>query len=369
MEVYEALRKLLDSHPAGCPPAPEIIGILKLLFTEEEAKVALGLGFSPFSVEQIARRARTDPDETLRHLESLANKGIVFSSEKNGVMRYGIYPTMPGLFEFPFMKAEPGEDLDRLSALWKGYMPTLSQCMGSPAMPISRIITVEETIPHEAGVLTFEKIDQMIDNARSVGIGKCACRVYGQNCDAPIEACMVFDNICDHLTSRGLARRITKEEMKQLLRKFEEKGLVHQVNNAQDRIDFICNCCPCCCALLKCLNTYGNPHAVNDSGFVPQIDPEACTVCGICRDERCPMDAIAITDSGVTVNLKKCIGCGLCATGCPESAVTLVRREDWRTPPPKTRDIGLTILTERGKTEEILPYTNPDIDPPGMEKK
>ena len=27
--VYEDLRKLLDRHPSGCPPAPEIIEILK----------------------------------------------------------------------------------------------------------------------------------------------------------------------------------------------------------------------------------------------------------------------------------------------------------------------------------------------------
>ena len=33
MTVYEKLREMLDTHPAGCPSAPEIIEILKLLFT------------------------------------------------------------------------------------------------------------------------------------------------------------------------------------------------------------------------------------------------------------------------------------------------------------------------------------------------
>ncbi len=47
--LYEQLRELLDTHPVGCPYAPEIIKILKILFTEEEARVALGLGFMPFN--------------------------------------------------------------------------------------------------------------------------------------------------------------------------------------------------------------------------------------------------------------------------------------------------------------------------------
>ena len=54
--IYQKLRELLDTHPIGCAPAPEIIEILKILFTEEEAGLALGLGFTPFSVDEIAHR-------------------------------------------------------------------------------------------------------------------------------------------------------------------------------------------------------------------------------------------------------------------------------------------------------------------------
>jgi len=39
MDPYERLRAMLDTHPAGCPEAPEVIEILKLLFSEEEARV------------------------------------------------------------------------------------------------------------------------------------------------------------------------------------------------------------------------------------------------------------------------------------------------------------------------------------------
>ena len=55
-DIYERLRKLIDTHALGCPPAPEIIAILKILFTDDEARVALGLGFRPFAVSEIAAR-------------------------------------------------------------------------------------------------------------------------------------------------------------------------------------------------------------------------------------------------------------------------------------------------------------------------
>ncbi len=363
MDLYEKLRQMLDTHPAGCPSSPEIIEILKLLFNEEEAKVALGLGFSPFPVEIIARRAKADLDLTLKYLEALADKGLVFTVKRNEEIHYGIVPTMPGLFEFPFMKANPGEFLDKLSDLWKGYMPKLSQCMGSPSMPISRIIPIEEEVVTVNGVLPYEKIFKMIDEARMVGIGKCACRAYGRNCDNPLETCMVFNDICEYLASRNIARIISKDEMKQLLREFDEAGLVHQMNNSKDKIDIICNCCPCCCALLKCINTYDNPHAVNTSGFIPVNNPKVCNLCGTCMDIRCPMGAISISNSGLSINIDNCIGCGLCVTGCPEEAMKLLRREGWREPVDKVRDIGMTILKERGKEKDILPFIDPNAEP------
>jgi ferredoxin/DNA-binding transcriptional ArsR family regulator len=358
-EVYKQLRELLDRYPTGCPDAPEIVEILKILFTEEEAEVALGLGFRPFSVTDIARRAGVEEGAARKHLESLADKGVVYAREKEGSWGYSLLPVMPGMFEFPYMKGIHDETINKLTPLWKKYLPKLGQGFGAPGVAFTRIVPIQEEVDSEPGILLYEKVYEMIDNAKAVGIAHCACRELEQACDAPREACMVFDDTCNFLVDRGFARHLTKEEMKEKLREFDEAGLVHQVNNAQDRLALICNCCPCCCELLRVYTEYGNPHVLASSGFLPVNDPELCTGCAICADDRCPMEAIEIVDEVAVVDEKNCIGCGLCATGCPEEAMRMERREEYVEPPETTAEMGIKILTEKGKLEGFMQSMKP----------
>lgn len=353
-EVYEKLRELLDKHPMGCVPEPEIYEILKILFTEEEARVACGLTFIPKPVAEIAQRAGVNTDEAKIRLESLANKGIVYAREKNGIWGYALLPVMPGIFEFPYMKGEKTETLEKLSPLWKSYLPKLGKHFGSPGMSFSRIVPIQEEIISMPGILTYEMLYNLIDNAKSVGIAHCACRENYKNCNAPRDACMLFDETCDFLVQRGFARYITKEEMKEKLREFDHYGLVHQVNNSKDKLTFVCNCCPCCCGLLRALTELGNPYVFANSGFEPSLQGEICSGCAICADERCPMDAITIIDELPKIDKNKCIGCGLCVTGCPDDALKLVRREKVLEPANTVREMGMKILEEKNKLEDFI---------------
>lgn len=364
MSVHEQLRVMLDTHPAGCPPAPEITEILQILFTGEEAAVALGLGFLPFDLKTVAERAEVSEEDAEARLESLADKGMVFVKEKDGVKKYALLPVMPGVFEFPYMKGgEKSEMLQRLDGLWKTYMGTMVKGFGTPNMAFSRIMPVKKIIESVPDVLTYEIVEELIDKAKSVGLAHCACREHEQKCDAPREACMLFDDTCDYLVERGFARHITKEEMKRKLIEFDEAGLVHQVNNAQDRVTFICNCCPCCCGLLRSKFEFGNPNVFNASGFVAECDKDSCTQCGICADDRCPVEAIEMDEAGPDIDEAKCLGCGLCVTGCNEEAMKMVRRSERKEPAPTNKDMGITVLMEQGKLEAFMPYVNPDARP------
>ncbi len=252
------------------------------------------------------------------------------------------------------MKGEKNELLDTLARLWHSYHAKLLPQLGSPSVNFARVIPIEEEIPGATEVLPYERLYEMIDRAKVVGIAHCACRESEGNCNAPREACMLFDDTCTYLVDRGFARYVTKEEMKEKLREFDEAGLVHSVNNAQDKLTFVCNCCPCCCGILRSLTEYDNPNVFATSGFIASTDTDACDGCGICADERCPMKAIEIVDEAAVVNKDRCIGCGLCATGCPVEAMQLIRRKEIPVPLPSTRDMGIRWLVEKGKLEEFV---------------
>ncbi|MFA6451013.1 MAG: 4Fe-4S binding protein [bacterium] len=362
-DVLEKLRAMLATHPAGCPPAEEIIEILEILFTHEEAQAAIGLGFVPFDLKTVSERSGVTEDDAKQRLESLADKGLVFIRLKNGKEEYSLLPVMPGVFEFPFMKGKRTETLDRLAALWKVYLAKLTTEFGSPGMAFSRIIPIGKTVESVPGTLTYEKVEEMIDKANAVGLAHCACRETEGNCDAPREACMLFDETCDFLVERGFARYLTKEEMKSKLIEFDDLGLIHQVNNTQNKITFICNCCACCCGLLRSKLVYGNQYVFNPSGFVAECDLEYCSQCGKCADERCHLNAITMTDNGPVISAEQCIGCGLCVTGCPTDAMKLVRREIIKKTAKNNRDMGVTILMEKGRLQDFMPYADPAARP------
>jgi hypothetical protein len=144
--VYEQLRELIDTHPVGFPPAPEIIEILKILFTEEEAEVALGLGFQAFGVDEIAYRTGVDSEKASQLLESMANKGLIFAREKDGAWGYALFNAIQ-IFENPYRKiARDDEMVKKVSPLWQKYRDTLRGSFGGESASLLRVVPVQKTI-------------------------------------------------------------------------------------------------------------------------------------------------------------------------------------------------------------------------------
>lgn len=355
---YEQLRELLDTHPVGCPYAPEIIEILKILFSEEEAIVALGLGFIPFNIEEIAYRTGIETLKAEEHLESLANKGLVFSREKNGVKKYSLLNAIQ-IFENPYRKGVYDEQIKKLTPLWKKYQSTSLPVLGGETTALLRVIPIEKKIKAGAEVLPYEKVYEMIETAKVLGISRCSCREFEQNCDSPREGCMHFGATCTYLVERGFGRYLSKDEMKQKLKEFDELGLVRQVNNTSDRLEIICHCCPCCCEFLSALKDYDNPRAFTRSAFLPIRDLEKCVGCRICANQRCPMNAIEMIDEKPVVKIERCIGCGLCSTGCPQDAIRMERSVNVSEPPSSYIDLGMRLLQEKGKLEKFIEVNTP----------
>lgn len=241
-----------------------------------------------------------------------------------------------------------------LAKLWEEYHHEgMGNSFAGSATPLTRVIPIEEAVDTRSEILPYEQISEMVARCETFGLAHCACRVSVAACDKPREVCLITDKTGRYLIERGLAQEITKEKALEILRTSEEAGLVHMTNNSQDRLNLVCNCCPCCCTILRGLTQLKNPNAFAVSRWQAQVDEDVCSGCGTCEDERCPMTAIVVRESVAEVDPERCIGCGLCVTTCSTGAVSLVSREGATEPPSTITEMGLRIANEKGKAEEF----------------
>ena len=354
MDIYEKLREILDAHPSGAPESKIFDEILRTLFTPEEAEIATYMSFSSKPLETIAAAAGIPLDEAEYLLESMADKAIIFSREKDGKISYGLLPTIPGLFEYPLMRGGKSPMHERLGKLWTKYRKDgLSASFAGQPTPMARVIPVGKALDATTQIHPYEEVAKLIEKVDYIALGRCACRVSVGACKAPLEMCLFFDAPARFLVERRYAREVDRKEALRVLDRAEEAGLVHTSSNSADRPNFICNCCPCCCVILTCRTRLHLDYGFATSAFQPQVDTSACTGCGICADERCPIGAIDIQDEKAAVDTKKCIGCGLCVSGCPASAIILVRRSEQPDIPATLQEMGAKVLTEKGKLKRF----------------
>ena len=354
MDVYERLREILDAHPTGAPRSPVFEKIVRMLFTPEEAEILTHMNFSPKPVEAIASDSGVPVAEADRMLGALADRVLVFSREKDGKRSYGLLPTIPGLFEFPFMRGEMTPDLEKLGELWEDYhRDGLGESFAGNPTPVARVVPVEKSVAAPLRVHPYEEVRKIIDSVDFISLGQCACRVTMKRCDKPTETCLFFDAPARFLVEKKYARRITREEAYAVLERAEEEGLVHTSTNTADKVGFICNCCRCCCIILRGMTELKLPHPFSPSGFRAAVKADDCIGCGVCADDRCPVDAINMKEDLAVVEAGTCIGCGLCVTACPVEAIALVRRDDGPEIPATTREMLGKLLTEKGKLEKF----------------
>jgi ferredoxin len=127
--------------------------------------------------------------------------------------------------------------------------------------------------------------------------------------------------------------------------------LVHVADNVQDKINFICNCCGCCCGFLQGITRFRLPNAVAFSRFQAVLDSGSCTGCKDCID-RCQVKAIQSEGDNdkVKIDNQWCIGCGLCVSICPADAISLVERKDFHPPVENLTKLRMSILREQGES-------------------
>lgn len=356
MDKYEEFRIILDSNPAGAPKSPAFDEILRILFSNEDIDLLLHMNFSGKSTEDIAAAASLPAEKVYGMLESMADRGLIFHRDKGEKRFYGILPTIPGLFEFPFMKGGGTSMHDKLAVLWNEYKHDgQAEAFAGNPTPLMRVIPVEKSLDTRNVVYSYDEAATIIKSADYIALSECACRVSLKKCDKPTDVCLIFGYIGKYLVERGYAKEAGKDEALEVLDRAEKAGLVHSSTNSKEGAGVICNCCSCCCTILRGRLELGYKNSFVPSRFTAYSDSTTCTGCGTCIDERCPAHAIALSEnSTAVVDEEKCIGCGLCVSGCPSSSMRMTGRKEKIETPANGQELGFKVLSEKGKLQAFM---------------
>lgn len=339
-DVYQDLAEKLDHLPQGFPSTESGIElrILKKIFSPAEAAIALKLQPLPETAEAIAKRLDMPVKKTSTILDAMARKGQIGCRKMGGEQVYMFAAFIPGIYEFQVYRLDK-----ELADMVEEYLPHVMKVVGGYEPGVARTVPVKKQIDPGIHLEKYEDIRELIENAQSFNLKDCICqkerRITGHHCSHTLERCLYISNeeqAFEHFLLGG--RIISRAEALQVLENAEREGLVHNAFlNTKHGHAAICNCCSCCCAAIRSTKELGGPTAVARSNFVAVIDPETCDACGVCMENRCPMDAIAEKDGLYGVVRDTCIGCGVCTVTCPTDSIALIKRpSSEQTQPPDT---------------------------------
>jgi electron transport complex protein RnfB len=324
-DTFRALADALDRLPNGFPRTATGIELrlLQKLCSPEEASLACIMGREPESFEAVAARAGIPAGQARKRLIGMARRGLVWPSRGEGGLRFRLAPFVFGIWESQV------EALDHeLVHLFEEYMAAggAKGIMGAePA--IHRVLPACGAVKSER-ILPYEDVHAIIMSAKAWSAQDCICRkerdIAGHRaCSFPLKNCLSFSS-----APRAPAPNdITREQALAVLDQAEQLGLVHSVSNIRTGMFYVCNCCGCCCGILRGITELGIEQSVAAAPYLASIDAAACTGCKICV-ERCQVKAIHMHDGVAHVAASGCIGCGLCVTGCPAEAASLSRKPD-----------------------------------------
>jgi len=326
--VYKKLARKLDAIPNGFPETESgtELKILAKIYAPEEAALASEMRLIPESAEQIARRTGRDPAKTTIILEEMMRRGLIRAVGEGEQRKFGLMPFVVGVYELQLGRLD-----EEAACLFEEVYPAFGEKVLNALPSLHKVIPVEKSIPVEVQVYPYEQASALLNNAKSFGVRKCICRVQkglvGKPCKYPLEVCLAFAPIEGYFDNDPDTRVITKEEALQILRETEEAGLIHSSTNVREGHFYICNCCTCCCGIMRGISQLGIENSVAKSDFYAMVDPEVCIGCGTCL-ERCHFSAPSLVDNVSRVDQKRCVGCGLCVITCPSGAMTLDRKPE-----------------------------------------
>ena len=369
---YKQLTDRLNRYPQGAPDSHLLKEILKILFTDREAELVSLLPIRPFTIEQASRIWSLDETQTRNILDLLASRAILVDIVQANTTHYVLPPPMAGFFEFSLMRIRDDIDQKALSELFHQYLNVeedfIRDLFTKGDTQLGRVFVHEPALADQQSlhVLDYERASEVIETAEHMGISICYCRHKMQHldkaCEAPMDICMTFNTSAASLIRHGHARKVDVIEGRELLKQAYENNLVQFGENSRERVNFICNCCGCCCEAMLAAKRFAHLHPVHTTNYIPALVFASCKGCGKCVNI-CPVEAMSLVSANDPHNPKKrtarlneeiCLGCGLCLRSCPTESITLTTRKEKVITPVSSAYRVVLMAIERGTLQHLI---------------
>jgi ferredoxin len=306
--------------------------LLEKLMNLEQAKIVNALPDSPAN---IAKRLGLSQEAVDKDFQEMFEKGLLYPGKSGwhltrswGALHDSAGSSNPkydndDFFDLAFAKSDETVK-KQINDVLQGKTKTIHQAM--------RVIPRWRSIKDVPSVLPNEDIREILKQADPIVLLPCACKKIDRNRKCkdiiPVNTCIVTGRSGQYNLNRGTGKKLTYDEVLELLDSFDKYQLVHLVGNYNSIPYLVCNCHNCCCG-----SFYRNVRArkqiqqysIAKSRFIAFVNTDKCKGCKTCIT-RCPVDAIQLKqypgyeEKRAFVIEDECIGCGLCVLTCPTGA-------------------------------------------------
>ena len=212
------------------------------LLSDEMVDVAFHLEFRVHkSAEQIAKECGKPVEKTHELLMQLADVGVCFAVEEDGVDKFWHDMWVPGIMEMMSNKYEDVKKYPQSAEAFNAYgIVRGAGTVGNfpIGMGLMRVIPIESSIDGNSKRVSYEEVSMYIEKNAAEGypfsVSNCSCRTVreamGEGCGHLKEdMCIQLGHAAEYYIRSGRGRQASKEEVYDIIKRAEENGLMHQI--------------------------------------------------------------------------------------------------------------------------------------------
>ncbi|MDO4416232.1 MAG: FAD-dependent oxidoreductase [Erysipelotrichaceae bacterium] len=273
--------------------------------TDEQIDFALKMKLRhQYTIPELAEREKMSVEDTAKMVYDLCYIGLLeYCSARDEEDKVQLPVFAPGAMESTVMTKERTDAYPETAPAFLNYVLDLQKKISGASFmgaALMRAIPVESAIASNTRKVKYEEVSYWLDKAGdSIGVAPCECRklrrMVGEGtADLEGEWCINLGNYAESCIRMGKARRITRAEAEEKIKRAEELGYVHQLSNIDgpDFSIFICNCPWDTCMALRTSWWTSSPD-LSRSNYTASVDPNNCVACGGCV-EVCPQNAVKL---------------------------------------------------------------------------